>query len=77
MIIEGRYYLYSYYSILDKGVLVISITDFYKSVKNGSDDYVREQLYGFNSGKFAGLPIEMLSQIAYIIGDEMDIRHLW
>ena len=55
----------------------MGITDFYKSVKNGSDDYVREQLYGFNSGKFAGLPIEMLSQIAYIIGDEMDIRHLW
>lgn len=55
----------------------MSLFSFFKAIKEGSDDYVRNQLYSFNDGKFDYLPEEIRSKVAYIIGDEMDLRHLW
>lgn len=56
----------------------MSYADFAKSIKTGSDDYVRDQLYGFNLGKYDYLRGSDLYQIVMnLICTEMDSRNLW
>lgn len=55
----------------------MSLLGYSKAVQNGSDDFVRNQLYSFNFGKFDNLPYDVRYNVMNIICDEMDKRHLW
>lgn len=56
----------------------MSYLHYAESVKNGSDDYVREQLYRFNLGGFDYLRgSDLYLNVMNVICDEMDRRGLW
>lgn len=56
----------------------MSYAEYASSVKNGSDDYVRSQLYAFNFGAFDNLKGNQLYfNIMNTICSEMDARKLW
>ena len=77
---RGRYSVFCY-PILYKGAdnmdSKIHLLSYLKSIKNGTDDYVRDQLYAFNFGKFDDCSFDTRRRIANVIGQEMDIRSLW
>lgn len=56
----------------------MSYGDFAKSIKSGSDDYVRNNCYGFNFGRFDYLKgSDLYDKVMNLIFGEMDARHLW
>lgn len=56
----------------------MSYAEYASNVKNGSDDYVRSQLYAFNFGAFDNLKGNQLYfNIMNTICSEMDVRKLW
>lgn len=56
----------------------MSYAKYASSVKNGSNNYVRDQLYAFNFGAFDYLKgNELYFKVMNTICSEMDARKLW